>query len=56
MNPHSYIPDFWQRSQTHTWVKICDIWLLSLALLTQHDDLQLHPFSCKWHNSIFYFL
>jgi hypothetical protein len=26
---------------------------LSLAYLTQHDDLQFHPFSCKLHNFIF---
>jgi hypothetical protein len=24
--------------------------LLSLTCDTQHDDLQVHPFSCKWHN------
>jgi hypothetical protein len=26
---------------------------LSLAYLTLHEDLQFHPFSCKWHNFIF---
>jgi hypothetical protein len=26
---------------------------LSLAYLTQHDDLQFHLFSCKLHNFIF---
>jgi hypothetical protein len=27
--------------------------LLSLVYLTQYDDLQFHPFSCKWHQFIF---
>jgi hypothetical protein len=27
--------------------------LLSIAYITQHDDLQFHPFSYKWHNFIF---
>jgi hypothetical protein len=26
---------------------------LSLTYLTQHEDLQFHPFSWKWHNFIF---
>jgi hypothetical protein len=25
---------------------------LILAYLSQHDDFQFHPFSCKWHNFI----
>jgi hypothetical protein len=28
-------------------------WLLSLACLSQRDELQFHQFSCKWHNFIF---
>jgi hypothetical protein len=30
-----------------TWVKNCDIWHLSLAHLSQHDDLQLNKFAKK---------
>jgi hypothetical protein len=29
-----------------------NVWFLSLAYLTQHDDLQFHLFSYKWHNFI----
>jgi hypothetical protein len=31
---------------------------LNLAYITEHDDLQLHPFSCKWYyiTSFFFFL
>jgi hypothetical protein len=28
--------------------------LLSLAYFIQHDDLQFHPFSYRWHNFIFF--
>jgi hypothetical protein len=28
---------------------------VSLAYFAQHDDLQFHPFSCKWNNFILFY-
>jgi hypothetical protein len=37
---------------TNEWEHVT-VSLLSLAYLTQHKDLQFHPFSCKWQIFIF---
>jgi hypothetical protein len=41
------------RSRFHKSARTCDIWLFEFCLSLQRDDLQFHPFSCKWHNFIF---
>jgi hypothetical protein len=37
---------------TNKWEHEILLDLLSLAYLTQHDDLQFHLFFCQWHHCI----
>jgi hypothetical protein len=53
--PHYYF-QLLLRLRFYISVKTYNIVFLSLANLTQHDVLQFHPFSCKWHNFILLYI